>query len=54
MSARTWGFKSLVHSRMERTGEKYTVARRHNLNARPSSEYMLRGGSEAETSACAK
>ena len=45
--------KSLVHSRMDRTGEKYMVARRHVLNARPSSEYELRGGNEPETSACA-
>lgn len=45
--------KSLIHSRMDRTGEKYMVARRHVLNARPSSEYELRGGYEAETSACA-
>ena len=45
--------KSLIHSRMDRTGEKYMVARRHVLNARPSSEYELRGGSEPETSACA-
>ena len=45
--------KSLVHSRIDRTGEKYMVARRHVLNARPSSEYQLRGGSEPETSALA-
>ena len=45
--------KSLIHSRMDRTGEKYMVARRHVLNARPSSEYELRGGFDPETSACA-
>jgi hypothetical protein len=38
---------------MDRTGESYMVARRHVLNARPSSEYELRGGNEPETSACA-
>lgn len=45
--------KSLIRSRMDRTGEKYMVARRHVLNARPSSEYELRGGTHPETSACA-
>lgn len=45
--------KSLIRSRMDRTGEKFMVARRHVLNSRPSSEYELRGGFEAETSACA-
>jgi hypothetical protein len=38
---------------MDRTGETYMVARRHVLNARPSSEYELRGGFEPETAACA-
>jgi hypothetical protein len=45
--------KSLIRTRVERTGEKYMVARRHVLNARPSSEYELRGGSDPEASACA-
>jgi len=45
--------KALIRSRMDRTGEKHMVARRHVLNARPSSEYELRGGAEPETSACA-
>ena len=45
--------KSLIRSRMDRTGEKYMVARRHVLNARPSSEYQLWGGNDPETSACA-
>ena len=45
--------KSLIRSRMDHTGEKYMIARRHVLNARPSSEYELRGGSDPETSACA-
>jgi hypothetical protein len=45
--------KSLIRSRMDRTGEKYMVARRHVLNALPSSDYRLRGGADPETSACA-
>ena len=45
--------KSLIRSRMDRTGEKYMVARRHVLNARPGSEDVLRGGNDPETSACA-
>ena len=45
--------KSVIRSRMERTGEKYMVARRHVLNTRPHSEYELRGGIHPETSACA-
>ena len=45
--------KSLIRSRMDRTGEKYMVARRHALNARPVSDYELRGGNDPETSACA-
>lgn len=45
--------KSLIRSRMDRTGEKYMVARRHVLNSHPSSEYELRGGFDPETSACA-
>ena len=45
--------KSQVRSRMDRTGEKYMVARRHVLNARPSSQYELRGGADPETAACA-
>jgi hypothetical protein len=45
--------KSLIRSRMNRTGETYMVARRHVLNARPTSEYELRGGTDPETSACA-
>lgn len=45
--------KSLIRSRMARTGEKYMVARRHVLNSRPSSEYELRGGFDPEVSACA-
>lgn len=45
--------KSLIRSRIDRTGESYMVARRHVLNARPSSEYELRGGNDPETSACA-
>ncbi len=45
--------KSLIRSRMDHTGEKYMVARRHVLNARPNSDYELRGGTDPETSACA-
>jgi len=45
--------KSLIRSRVDRTGEKYMVARRHVLNALPSTEYELRGGTDPETSACA-
>jgi hypothetical protein len=51
MMTRQRQLKSLIHSRMDRTGEKYMVARRHVLNARPSSEYELRGGHDPETSA---
>jgi hypothetical protein len=53
MMTRQKQLKSLIRSRMERTGEKYMVARRHVLNARQSSEYELRRGSHPETSACA-
>ncbi len=45
--------KSLIRSRVDRTGETYMVARRHILNARTSTEYELRGGLDPETSACA-
>ncbi len=53
MMTRQRQLKSMVRSRMDRTGESYMVARRHVLNARPSSDYVLRGGNEPETSACA-
>lgn len=45
--------KSLIRSRIERTGESYMVARRHVLNARPSAEYELRGGFDPEAAAVA-
>ncbi|HEX7100255.1 MAG TPA: BtrH N-terminal domain-containing protein [Acidimicrobiia bacterium] len=45
--------KSLIRSRMEHTGESYMVARRHVLNARPGSEYELRGGLEPEVTSIA-
>lgn len=45
--------KALVRSRMEKTGESYMVARRHVLNSRPPTEYVLRGGVHPETAACA-
>jgi hypothetical protein len=51
MMTRQRQLKSLIHARMDRTGEKYMVARRHVLNARPSSEYELRGGHDPETAA---
>ncbi|HEX5671785.1 MAG TPA: BtrH N-terminal domain-containing protein [Acidimicrobiia bacterium] len=45
--------KALVRARMDKTGESYTVARRHVLNAQPLSEYQLRGGFNPETAALA-
>jgi Butirosin biosynthesis protein H, N-terminal/Domain of unknown function (DUF4872) len=45
--------KALVRARMDRTGESYTVARRHVLNAQPVSDYQLRGGFHPETAALA-
>lgn len=45
--------KALVRARMEKTGESYMVARRRVLNARPSSDFALRGGVHPETAACA-
>ena len=45
--------KALVRQRMARTGEAYTTARRHVLNARPAHEYVLRGGTHPETAALA-
>ncbi len=53
MMTRQRQLKSLIRSRMERTGEKYMGARRHVLNAIPSSEYELRGGLEPEAAAIA-
>lgn len=53
MMTRQKQLKSLIRSRVDRTGEKYMVARRHVLNSRPSSDYELRGGNDPETSACA-
>jgi hypothetical protein len=53
MMTRQRQLKSQIRTRMERTGEKYMVARRHVLNSRPSSDYELRGGFEPETAACA-
>ena len=36
--------KERIRARMARTGESYTTARRHVLNALPPSEYQLLGG----------
>ncbi len=45
--------KAHIRSRMARTGESYLTARRHVLNAEPTSAYRLRGGVHPETSALA-
>ena len=45
--------KALVRARMDKTGESYTVARRHVLNAQPASDYPLRGGVHPDTAALA-
>ena len=36
--------KERIRARMARTGESYTTARRHVLNALPPAEYLLLGG----------
>ena len=43
--------KERVRARMARTGESYTTARRHVLNALPASEYLLLGGAHPDTHA---
>jgi hypothetical protein len=45
--------KALVRARMDKTGESYTAARRHVLNAQPVSDYQLRGGLHPEIAALA-
>jgi hypothetical protein len=45
--------KALIRLRMDKTGEAYMVARRHVLNSRPGSKYVLRGGVHPESAACA-
>ena len=45
--------KERVRARMARTGESYTTARRHVLNALPPSEYLLLGGAHPDTHAIA-
>jgi hypothetical protein len=45
--------KDRVRARMERTGERYTAARRHVLNAQPPEAYELRGGLHPDTAAIA-
>jgi hypothetical protein len=45
--------KQRVRARMARTGESYTTARRHVLNALPPSEYLLLGGAHPDTHAIA-
>jgi hypothetical protein len=43
--------KERIRARMARTGESYTTARRHVLNALPPSEYRLLGGVHPDTHA---
>jgi Butirosin biosynthesis protein H, N-terminal/Domain of unknown function (DUF4872) len=45
--------KERIRARMARTGESYSSARRHVLNAIPSEEYQLRGGVHPETATIA-
>jgi hypothetical protein len=45
--------KERIRARMARTGESYTTARRHVLNALPPSEYELLGGVHPDTHAIA-
>jgi Butirosin biosynthesis protein H, N-terminal/Domain of unknown function (DUF4872) len=45
--------KERVRARMAKTGESYTTARRHVLNAIPPEEYELRGGVHPETATIA-
>jgi hypothetical protein len=45
--------KERVRARMARTGESYTTARRHVLNALPPAEYELLGGVHPDTHAIA-
>jgi Butirosin biosynthesis protein H, N-terminal/Domain of unknown function (DUF4872) len=45
--------KERIRARMARTGESYTTARRHVLNALPPEEYRLTGGVHPDTHAIA-
>ncbi len=45
--------KERIRARMARTGESYSTARRHVLNAIPPSEYQLLGGTHPDTHAIA-
>ncbi|HEU4900154.1 MAG TPA: BtrH N-terminal domain-containing protein, partial [Actinomycetota bacterium] len=45
--------KERIRARMARTGETYTTARRHVLNALPPEEYRLLGGVHPDTHAIA-
>ncbi|HEV2870629.1 MAG TPA: BtrH N-terminal domain-containing protein, partial [Actinomycetota bacterium] len=45
--------KERIRARMARTGESYTTARRHVLNALPPAEYLLQGGVHPDTHAIA-
>jgi Butirosin biosynthesis protein H, N-terminal/Domain of unknown function (DUF4872) len=45
--------KERIRARMARTGESYTTARRHVLNALPPEEYELTGGVHPDTHAIA-
>jgi Butirosin biosynthesis protein H, N-terminal/Domain of unknown function (DUF4872) len=45
--------KERIRARMAKTGESYSSARRHVLNATPPGEYQLRGGIHPETATIA-
>jgi Butirosin biosynthesis protein H, N-terminal/Domain of unknown function (DUF4872) len=45
--------KERIRARMAKTGESYTTARRHVLNALPPAEYLLLGGVHPDTHAIA-
>jgi hypothetical protein len=45
--------KERIRARMARTGESYTTARRHVLNALPAADYLLLGGVHPDTHAIA-
>jgi Butirosin biosynthesis protein H, N-terminal/Domain of unknown function (DUF4872) len=45
--------KERIRARMARTGERYTTARRHVLNALPPADYQLLGGTHPDTHAIA-
>jgi hypothetical protein len=45
--------KDRIRARMDATGERYTTARRHVLNAQPPGDYTLLGGVHPDTAAIA-